>query len=156
MAAVGSSRTGQLREDFFEIYTPDGKKYVDLKKLPGKDGFQIPRRLTTEEKTYLTEEYEVEFAQVYNLGPGKNGGGGYYTLYSGDISSVSIAPSLSPDAILINHTHPGGTAWPSSQDMNLLEELKRLGSPQNVSEIIPIGKENTVHFDVNGLRQEWR
>lgn len=103
--------------------------------------------------TYLTKEYGVEFAQVYNLGPGKNGGGGFYTLYSGDVSSVSIALSLSPEAILINHTHPGGTAWPSSQDLKLLESLKNLGTPQNISEIIPIGKENTVYFDVNGIKK---
>lgn len=75
---------------------------------------------------YLTKEYGVEFTQVYHLGPGKNGGGGVYTLYSGDVSSVSIKPSLRPD---------GGTA-----DMRLLETLKNIGSHHNVSGIIPIGR----------------
>ena len=103
--------------------------------------------------TYLTKEYGVEFAQVYHLGPGKNGGGGVYILYSGDISSVNIAPSISPDTILINHTHPGGTPWLSSADMRLLGFLKDIGSPQNISQIIPIGKEYTIFYDINGKRK---
>ena len=143
----------KLKEDFFEIYTPDGERVIDFSYLPGKDGFKIPRRLTIGEMTYLTKEYGVEFAQVYHLGPGKNGGGGVYILYSGDISSVNIAPSISPDTILINHTHPGGTPWLSSADMRLLGFLKDIGSPQNISQIIPIGKEYTIFYDINGKRK---
>lgn len=95
-----SKDVGLLKEEFVEIYTPDGKKVVDFNHLPGEDGFQIPRRLTADEMVYLTEEYGVEFAQVYHLGPGKNGGGGVYILYSGDVGSVSIKPSLRSDAII--------------------------------------------------------
>ena len=144
--------TGQLGEDFIEIFAPDGKKYVDFDYLPGGEGFQISRRLTADEMTHLTREYGVEFAQVYHLGPGKNGGGGYYVLYSGDFKSVSIAPSMGADAILINHTHPRGSAYPSPQDMDLLKHLQELRSPQKTSEIIPIGKDGTVFFTQDGLK----
>ncbi len=50
--------------------------------------------------------------------------------------------------LYINHTHPGGTA-----DMRLLETLEIIGSPQNVSEITPIGKETTVFYDKNGKKR---
>lgn len=55
----------ELNENLYTIYTSDGKSYIDVKELPGQQGVQLPRRLTTEEMTYLTKEYGVEFAQVY-------------------------------------------------------------------------------------------
>ncbi len=37
--------------------------------------------------------------------------------------------------------------------MRLLGFLKDIGSPQNISQIIPIGKEYTIFYDVNGKRK---
>ena len=56
---------------------------------------------------FLTNEYGVEFAQVYQLGPRKNGGGGKYYIYSGNSNSVLVP--VNKNTMLINHTHPGGT-----------------------------------------------
>ena len=98
--------------------------------------------------TFLAQECGVEFAQVYKYRPGINGGGGRYYLYSGTIRRVRI--KVGKDIMLINHTHPGRTAYPSEKDMELLEQYQFLGSPQRSSEIIPIGKEN-VRFNTNGL-----
>lgn len=50
-------------------------------------------------------------------------------------------------------THPAGTAYPSSADMSLLNRLRRLGSPQKSSQIIPIGKD-TIRFNVDGIVRE--
>ena len=88
---------------------------------------------------FLTTEYGVEFAQVYRLGPGKNGGGGEYFIYSGTPNSVLVP--VNKNTILINHTHPNGTAYPSKQDKELLALYRRFGSPQRTSHIIPVGKE---------------
>lgn len=41
---------------------------------------------------------------------------------------------------------------PSTADIKVLEDLKINGSPQEISEIIPIGKEKTVKFGVDGIK----
>ena len=79
-----------LGEDVFEIIMPNGEKNVDFTKLPGSTGYQIKNRLSDKQMQYLTNEYGVEFAQVYQLGPGKNGGGGKYYIYSGTKNSVLV------------------------------------------------------------------
>ncbi|MFC4158792.1 hypothetical protein [Chitinimonas lacunae] len=110
----------------------------------------------------LAEKHKVEFATTYTLGPGKNGGGGYYTLYSGGPDSVSFG-ELAGNKILINHVHPGGTPVASGYYMNgagervfsptatdissgavtwkgdqaALQKLIDAGSPQRTSVIIP-------------------
>lgn len=101
--------------------------------------------------TFLTQEYGVEFAQVYKYGNGVNGGGGQYYLYSGTVNKVTVP--IGNDIMLINHTHPCGTAYPSSEDKILLGRYMQLGSPQRSSEIIPIGKGN-IRFNVSGLKGE--
>ena len=126
----------------------DGTPVMDVYNLPGSGGIEIPRRLTTAEMTFLTQEYGVEFAQVYKYGHGINGGGGQYYLYSGTINSVNVP--ISDDIMLINHTHPGGTAYPSTQDKVLLGRYQQIGSQQRSSEIIPIGG-NNIRFNINGL-----
>ena len=128
---------------------PDGRQVTDVTNLPGSDGIKISRRLTTEEMTFLTQEYGVEFAQVYKYGNGINGGGGQYYLYSGTINTVTVP--VRNDIMLINHTHPSGSPYPSCKDMKLLQKYQQFGSPQLSSEIIPIGKDN-VRFNVNGLK----
>lgn len=45
-----------------------------------------------------------------------------------------------------------GTTYPSSNDMQVLSYYSQLGSPQKISEIIPIGKTGTVKFGVNGIK----
>ena len=145
---VYQSGTGSLNEEIFTRYLANGKKVTDITDLPGSTGISMSRRLTTEEMTFLTQEYGVEFAQVYKYGDGINGGGGYYKLYSGTADSVQVP--IANDIMLINHTHPGGTAYPSNADKLLMRRYQQFGSLQRSSEIIPIGKSN-VRFNVNGL-----
>ena len=142
------SGSGSLNEEIFTRYMPDGRQVTYVTNLPGSTGIKTPRRLTTEEMTFLTQEYGVEFAQVYKYGNGINGGGGQYYLYSGTVNSVEVP--VGNDIMLINHTHPGGTAYPSSADKALLGRYQQFGSPQISSEIIPIGKGN-IRFNINGL-----
>lgn len=138
-------------------YMPDGSSVVDFVNLPGSSGIKIPRRLTDFEMAFLTKEYEVEFAQIYQMGTGKNGSGGTYVLFSGVSNRVSIN-CIDKFTILINHTHPKGTCFPSDADMQLLKRLEILGSPQRSSQIIPIGKDS-IRFDKNGkceVLKKWK
>ena len=128
---------------------PNGKKNVDFSRLPGSEGIQVKKRLTDNQMIFLTNEYGVEFAQVYELGPGKNGRGGKYMVYSGTVNTVNIP--VKSNTILINHTHPGGTAYPSKNDLKLMALIKQVGSPQRVSSIIPLGKKN-IKFTSKGLK----
>ena len=139
-----------LNEGVFTRYMPDGIQVTDFSRLPGNEGIEISRRLSVDEMTYLTQEYGVEFAQIYRRGTGANGGGGKYIIYSGDVSSVQIP--VAKDVMLINHTHPSGTAFPSKADMKLISLLEQIGSPQRTSEIIPIGKLETVKFGAYGIK----
>lgn len=102
--------------------------------LPGRAGVELGGRLSHDEQAALTEEHGVEFAQVYKAGSGPNGAGGKYYLYSGEARSVSVP--VGPDIRLISHTHPGGTPFASGADMNLLDVLGRVGSPQRSSQIV--------------------
>lgn len=68
------------------------------------------------------------------MGAGKNGGGGSYYLYSGDISSVPIPQG--PNIILIAHTHPGGSLNASTADREWLLLNEALSSPQKKSMIV--------------------
>ena len=111
----------------------------------------IPHRLSSDQMMYLTEKYGVEFAQVYELGQGKNGGGGRYLLFSGSVSTVKIP--LKPTLMLIDHTHPSGTPWPSEDDKNLMKVLAALGSPQRTSAIVPKGKKDVL-FTSKGVRHD--
>lgn len=136
-----------LGEDVFERIMPNGDKNIDFSKLPGSVGYQINHRLTDKQMEFLTNEYGVEFAQVYQMGPGKNGGGGKYYIYSGTKNMVYVP--VNGKTILINHTHPGGTAYPSTKDLKLLELYAQHGSPQKKSSIIPLGKK-TIKFTKSG------
>jgi hypothetical protein len=98
----------------------------------------IPGRPTALELENLTAKHNVEFAVTYKYGPGRNGGGGQYSLYSGTRSSVQVP--VTADEMLIYHSHPGGTPYASSADMRLLDLLKSVGSPQRSSQIVPVGK----------------
>lgn len=140
-----------LGEDVYERIMPNGDKNIDFDRLPGKAGYQIKKRLTDKQMEFLTTEYGVEFAQVYQLGPGKNGGGGKYFIYSGTVNSV-IVP-VNKNTMLINHTHPGGTAYPSSKDKKLMALYAQHGSPQKTSAIIPRGKK-TIKFTSKGKKVE--
>ncbi|MEV8529402.1 FG-GAP-like repeat-containing protein [Streptomyces sp. NPDC052000] len=106
-------------------------------KLPGYEGAPIPGRPTFTELENLTVKYGVEFAVTYKYGPGTNGGGGQYYLHAGGGSHVRFP--LEPDRMLITHTHPGGAHTPSDADRRILANLERMGSPQRVSGITPVG-----------------
>ena len=42
---------------------PNGSCVTDVTNLPGSEGVKISRRLSTDEMTFLTQEYGVETAQ---------------------------------------------------------------------------------------------
>ena len=119
--------------------------------LPGGAGVAVPGRPTPAQLEALTVKHDVEFAVTYKLGPGQNGRGGQYFLYSGEKGAVDVP--LQSDMMLIYHTHPGGTAWASPQDMNVMRFLEAIGSPQRSSQIVPVGKD-VVRFskDVTGSK----
>ncbi|MCR5478245.1 MAG: hypothetical protein K6F27_00105 [Ruminococcus sp.] len=138
-----------LGEDYYERIMPNGEKNIDFSKLPGRKGIEVPKRLTDRQMEFLTQEYGIEFAQVYELGPGKGGRGGKYIIYSGNNNSVNVP--VTKNTILVNHTHPGGTPYPSNKDLKLMEFLTQMGSPQKTSGIVPVGKK-TVKFTKKGLK----
>ena len=138
-----------LAEDVLVVITPQGDRMIDFDSLPGTKGIRVPKRLSDKQMEYLTKQYGVEFAQVYELGKGKNGRGGTYRVYSGNTNSVVIP--VSSKIILINHTHPGGTAYPSDKDRKLMGMLSAAGSPQITSEIVPAGRKS-VKFTKKGLK----
>ncbi len=124
-----------------------GEGGFQLKSLPGKQGINIGRnRLSTAQLEALTMEHGVEFSLIYRTGSGINGRGGSYWLYSGTVNSVSVP--LGSDVRWIYHTHPGGTAVPSGPDINVLRGLQAVGSPQQSSRIIPIGRGIVPWFSV--------
>lgn len=139
-----------LGEDVFVRYMPNGEKNIDFSKLPGSKGIQVKKRLTDKQMMFLTNEYGIEFAQVYERGPGKNGRGGKYKIYSGTVDTVHIP--VNSNTILINHTHPNGSMRPSKKDLKLMAFMKKVGSPQNTSSILPLGKK-AVKFTSKGLKE---
>lgn len=117
--------------------------------LPGAAGFPIVGRPSIIDMENLTAKHGVEFAVTYKLGPGRNGGGGQYFLHSGEAGSVNFPKEA--DRMLINHTHPGingagGARYASEADMQVLEYLKGIGSPQRSSMIIPVERDVVVRF----------
>ena len=139
-----------LGEDAFDRFMPNGDINVDFSKLPGFRGIQVKKRLTDKQMMFLTKEYGIEFAQVYERGPGKNGRGGKYMIYSGNVDTVTIP--VNSNTILINHTHPNSSARPSKRDLKLMALIKQLGSPQKTSSILPLGK-SAVKFTLKGLKK---
>lgn len=140
----GKNAIGEFNEGL--IYLPNQK--IDVERLPGAEGMKIPRRLTVEEMSYLTEKYGVEFSLIYRLGSGKNGSGGQYWLYSGIGNRVWIP--VGSDVIAIYHTHPKGSVGASDADRRVMKLLEEYGSPQRSSQIIPIGGDGTARFNKNG------
>ncbi len=141
-----SSSSGTLGAEPYTIYRPDGGVITDVTGLPGAKGIRVEKRLTTENMRYLTQEYGVEFALVYQYGNGKNGGGGSYWLYSGIENQVRVP--VNKDSMLIYHTHPEGYyPTPSVEDYNLMQALKASGSTQRISTIVPVNKSFIVKFD---------
>jgi hypothetical protein len=118
--------------------------------LPGVGGVLIPSRPTPAQLEALTVKHDVEFAVTYKLGPGKNGSGGEYFLHSGSRGAVSVP--LEADRMVIYHTHPGGTAFASKADMDMLKLFQQIGSPQRSSQIVPVGKD-VVRFGADYTRR---
>jgi len=122
-------------------------KAVNDGHLPGRNGVYLGgKRLSEQEMTDLTHLHNVEFTQIYTSGKGKNGGGGYYSLYSGSVNGVDV--EIRPGTYWINHTHPGGTTAPSYLDINVLKKFISTGSPQKSSVILPVGKP-PVRFNIH-------
>ena len=139
--------TKGLEAEAHNRYMPDGQVMVDVSELPGINGIQVEGRLTPEQMRFLQNEYGVEFALVYHYGPGPNGGGGTYMLYSGGIASVNYTHV--EGSILIYHTHPGGAYLPTASDADLdfFKYLKSRGSPQNFSTIVPADTDYLTYFN---------
>ncbi len=113
--------------------------------LPGRVGVDVGRtRPAVTEIENLTAKHGVEFAVTYLPGPGRNGGGGIYRLYSGVSDSVR-----SPiDEILIYHTHPRGVRVPSGTEIGAVSgdipalRARNLINGQRSSFIIAVGRPN--------------
>ena len=135
-SAVTTEASGTFRSGF------------SLNEPPGMVGIDIPGRLTDSEMLGLSEAHGgIEFAQLYKIGPGRNGGGGRYWLFSGDDSGVQVP--LGKDWRYINHTHPNGASTPSFDDTSTMAILKRMGNPQRTSTILPAGKP-PIKFNAKG------
>ena len=89
--------------------------------LPGRAGIPIARRPTLTEMENLSAKHGVEFAVTYKYGPGPNGGGGQYWLYSGTSNRVAIP--LEADNMFIYHTHPNGAMFGSGPDRAVMDFL---------------------------------
>lgn len=147
------SKTSLEEAQVVKRFLPNGDVVHDITALPGARGINVPGRLTPEEMRLLTEEHGVEFALAYERGLGKNGAGGQYKLFSGTSNKVQVP--INKDSMLIYHTHPGGSAFASDGDRNVLTKLMEAGSPQRSSQIIPIGSDEITRFDMFGTPGKW-
>jgi hypothetical protein len=115
--------------------------------LPGRDGFYVGMRRPPDSAMRAFQTlHGVEFALTYELGPGKNGGGGQYNLVSGTKTGTDF--SIGERTILVSHTHPPGrySQLASSTDQETLTGLRQFGSPQRSSLVIPADGP-TLRFD---------
>ena len=88
----------------------------------------------------LTTRVQVEFGVVFTIGTP------FYELIVGKRRCISIP--ISDIDLLLKHSHPGGTPYPSHNDIIWLKTVQCLGSPQVQSLILPLGKDK-VAFNVN-------
>ncbi len=143
---TGNRQRGLLKAEIIERYMPNGKVMVDVSNLPGYEGINVKRRLKADEMRFLTREYGVEFALIYEYGKGTNGRGGTYWLYSGIENKVKFP--LSKNKMLIYHTHPAGYLYtPSKDDYKLMKTLFDIGSKQKKSTIIPVEENFLIEFN---------
>jgi len=82
--------------------------------------------------TQLTIRFNIEFAIMFTTGMPE------YYIYAGNQNSVNLP--IASNEILLKHTHPRGTPFPSQDDIDWLEIAQSLGSPQIQSVILPIGR----------------
>lgn len=105
------------------------------------NGIELAKRLSDQEMQQLQKKCGTEFAQVYVTGPGPNGSGGKTYLIQGVEDRVWIP--IRKDVRFINHTHPdviNGKKVPlrhSEEDLDVLDLLRKAGSPQKSSTVIP-------------------
>jgi RHS repeat-associated protein len=136
-ARAGEGLAGAAADSRLIWCSAAGDVVVDGASLPGRTGMVVPRRLTAAEMSALQQSYGVEFALIYELGPGKGGGGGRYLLFSGGPTNVWFPPN--GNYIWISHTHPAG--YPlraSTADQNWLRLMQTNGSPQRTSTVVPV------------------
>ncbi|WMX17595.1 hypothetical protein [Aureispira sp. CCB-E] len=107
----------------------------------GSKGWNLGKvGLTDQQMLSLANSQPVEFALVYTMGAGKNGRGGFYTLYSGTQTGVYLG-ELTKRTIVIGHTHPYGVRLiGSSADHIFMKKLFSLGSPQKFTKIYGHGQ----------------
>ncbi len=145
LKAIASNRFSTLGE--IGEATRIGDIISENSYLPGSSGVYLGKsRMPEAQMRALSDQFGVEFAQIYTAGSGKNGGGGFYNLYSGTRNSVDIPNELG--TFLVNHTHPGGNSLPSLWDVNYLKKMQLKGSPQKSSELLP-RYQPSVRFNIN-------
>jgi len=93
----------------------------------------------------LTRKYNVEFASVFTMGIDT------HYLWTGTRDAI-ILPIMAGQnfEILIKHTHPRGTEFPSIHDINWLRDAQVNGSPQVKSLILPLDRQRlsfNIHSD---------
>lgn len=127
-----------------------GDVVVDSSSLPGRRGLQIGRRLNDGEMEGLQLAFNREFALIYEVGAGRNGGGGQYLLFSGEKAKVWF-PARG-DYRWISHSHPAGFAQhASAADQNWLRLMQKNGNPQQTSRVVPLDGP-AFQFNVNSNR----
>ncbi|MEV7618039.1 RHS repeat-associated core domain-containing protein [Streptomyces sp. NPDC089799] len=104
-----------------------------IKSPPGSKGLPVAKRPTPLEMAALTNATNLEWGVTYKYGPGKNGGGGQYYLYSG--AEHSVAMDTGPEWMWIYHSHPTH-AYASDRDLGNVVLQSALGSPQKSSMIV--------------------
>ncbi|MER7467994.1 ricin-type beta-trefoil lectin domain protein [Streptomyces sp. NPDC097981] len=104
-----------------------------LVKEPGGTGMPVSGRVSPAEMAALTNATNREWGLVYQLGPGRNGGGGQYYLYSGGEHSVYMGTGA--DRMWIYHTHPTFPYASKADRANILLQTS-LGSPQRSAQIV--------------------
>jgi RHS repeat-associated protein len=130
-----------------------GDVVVNGANLPGTAGVQVGRRLTVEEMKALTQTHGVEFSLVYQVGPGRNGGGGTYWLCSGTVNDVDVPIGANFRWIYHTHAPPASAPYASgvNGDQSVLGALIAAGSPQRSSVIIPVPGQ-AFRFDIYSTR----
>ena len=149
--AAASEGLGGAAADSRAVWSSSrGDVIVEGTSLPGRTGMAVPRRMTTAEMSALQQSHDADFALIYELGPGKGGGGGRYMLYSGEHARVWFPPS--GNQIWISHSHPSGYALRASADDQLwLQLMQRNGSPQRYSTVVPVDN-NPFRFSATQAR----
>ena len=88
----------------------------------------------------LTVRFKIEFAVMFTIIENN------FFLFSGTLNYIELP--IDKNELLLKHSHPLGTPYPSIYDITWLRMAQSVGSPQIQSLILPIGKDK-VAFNIN-------